>query len=299
MMMSVLLMTSMLAWQSFNPDPDVSRNRHRFEFIHKIKQQRERGAVVLEATFGRQSKGIHCPVFELEAVEALVGTKPNIAPLGKVCDESRETGKREVFVVVRDSVTPSAVYFSYEYELPSLAERRRMVIQAVELLDAGSDVEFLQLGREALADGFPHVLSGLVSLSRERLERAELGEQDALATLILDLFEAKARTDIGCASELVTTFDVTHYFPEPRYPGISEATQSRAEAMYAALPEAARNPRRPKPRPISKQWREATKELRRTQREAVEEYKRRRREDQERYDRRRRRGYGEDSNATP
>ncbi|MEO0461311.1 MAG: hypothetical protein AAF219_10740, partial [Myxococcota bacterium] len=258
MMMSMLLMTSMLAWQSFNPDPDVSRNRHRFEFIHKIKQQRERGAVVLEATFGRQSKGSHCPVFELEAVEALVGTKPDIAPLGKVCDESRETGKREVFVVVRDSVTPSAVYFSYEYELPSLAERRRMVIQAVELLDAGSDVEFLQLGREALADGFPHVLSGLVSLSRERLHHATAEDRDGLATLILDLLEAKARTDVGCATELQRTFDVLHV-SEPRYPGISEATQSRAEAMYAALPEAARNPRRPKPRPISKQWREATK----------------------------------------
>ncbi|MEO0459865.1 MAG: hypothetical protein AAF219_03405 [Myxococcota bacterium] len=128
------------------------------------------------------------------------------------------------------------------------------------------------------------MLRAALSYARRRLQRAPEKDQDALAVLMLDLLGAKVRSDVACASELSATFDVTHYLDEPTYPGIREATQRRAEAMYAALPEEAINPPKRERPPMSKARFEATKEVREARRKERAERERIERERKERYE---------------
>ncbi|MEM6274883.1 MAG: hypothetical protein AAF735_06550, partial [Myxococcota bacterium] len=158
------------------------------------------------------------------------------------CDKNRRPGKREVFLAAEGYAAAASSFVDQEKVLPSLDERRQMVVLAVRAQEALTNEEFLKLARQGLADGFPHVLKGLHQQARRRLRRAPEKDQDALAVLILDLYDAKILNDRGCATDLRRNFDVNHYYKQPRLPGIRPDTQRRAEEMYAALPEEARNP---------------------------------------------------------
>ncbi|MEL7305955.1 MAG: hypothetical protein AAGJ56_09000, partial [Myxococcota bacterium] len=243
------------------------------------------GAVVFNGEYGERSDEIHCPKVEVMPRGALIGALPE-APVvyAEDCDGTTRPGMREVFLGVDDHTIPSSGYFSFEDELPSLNERRQMVVQAIGLLEATSNAEFLQRARQALADGYPHVLHCAVNHARRRLQHAEEKDQDALAVLLLDLYEAKAISDTACATDLKRNFDVTHHRDKPRYTGIREATQRRAEAMYAALPDEAINPPARERPPMSKARFEATKEVREARRKERAERERIERERKERYE---------------
>ena len=250
------MITSVLAiWLLAQPNPPLNpnsvRDNQRFDFFRSVQYQREQGAVIFVGVFGEQIEGTHCPTLKVTPIKALIGPLPNSPVSSRNCVKSREPGMQEVFFGRGDHAVPSSVFFSEEREFPSVDDRRRMVVLAVRAQEALTNEEFLKLARQGLADGFPHVLKGLLHQTRRRLYRAPEKHQDALAVLMLDLFEAKATTDVGCASELSTTFDLTHYFEKPRLPGIRPDTQRLAEEMYAALPEEARNPPPRTKRPFS------------------------------------------------
>ncbi|MEO0460533.1 MAG: hypothetical protein AAF219_06800 [Myxococcota bacterium] len=250
------MFTSVLAiWLLAQPNPplnpDSVRDKQRSKFFRSVQYQREQGAVVFIGEFGTKPIDVDCPRFKVEPREPLIGRLPAEHIYDNRCSAVRRPGMREVFFAFDGYAVASSGFFDEEKVLPSLDDRRRMIVLAVRALEALTSEEFLKLGRQGLAEGFPHVLKGLLHQTRRRLYRAPEKHQDVLAVLMLDLLEAKATTDVGCASELSTTFDLTHYFEKPRYPEITRDTQRRAEEMYAALPEEARNPPPQTKRPFS------------------------------------------------
>ncbi|MEO0593275.1 MAG: hypothetical protein AAFZ38_06820 [Myxococcota bacterium] len=241
--MTINVLAIWLLAQSNPPlNPNSVRDNQRLDFFRNVQYQREQGAVVFVGEFGAKPLDVDCPRFKVEPREPLIGRLPAEHIYDNRCSAARRPGMREVFFAFDGYAVASSSFFDQEKALPTLNERRQMVVLAVRALEAITNEEFLKLGREGLADGFPQVLKGLLLQTRRRLPRASEKDQDALAVLMLDLFEAKAISDVGCASELRSFFDLTQYYDTPLFPGISSVTQRRAEEMYAALPEKARNP---------------------------------------------------------
>lgn len=288
-MIGIALTTWLLAFPRPNLDVEASRDKQRFDFSIQLRLEREKGAVVFEGDYGTRSGKAHCPPVEVVATESVIGPLPETLLYADDCKKNTQPGDRELFLGIDGYAIPSSAYFSREEELPSLDERRQMVVQAIGLFEATSNAEFLLRVRQALADGYPHVLHCAVNHARRRLQHAEEKDQDALAVLLLDLYEAKTISDTACATDLKRNFDVTHHRDKPRYTGIREATQRRAEAMYAALPDEAINPPARERPPMSKARFEATKEVREARRKERAERERIERERKERYEAERRR----------
>ncbi|MEO0593273.1 MAG: hypothetical protein AAFZ38_06810, partial [Myxococcota bacterium] len=206
------MFTSVLAiWLLAQPNPPLNpnsvRDNQRFDFFRSVQYQREQGAVVFIGEFGTKPLDVDCPRFKVEPREPLIGRLPAEHIYDNRCSAARRPGMREVFFAFDGYAVASSSFFDQEKVLPSLDDRRRMIVLAVQALEAITTEEFVKLGREGLADGFPHVLKGLLQQTRRRLPRAPKRHQDALAVLMLDPFEAKAISDVGCASELAAGVD--------------------------------------------------------------------------------------------
>ncbi|MEM6559708.1 MAG: hypothetical protein AAF605_07975, partial [Myxococcota bacterium] len=130
------MITSVLAiWLLAQPNPPLNpnsvRDNQRSKFFDMVKYWREKGAVVFVGEFGAKTLDGYCPHFEVIPVEPLIGGLPSGSLHNGNCDKNRRPGKREVFLAAEGYAAAASSFVDQEKVLPSLDERRQMVVLAV------------------------------------------------------------------------------------------------------------------------------------------------------------------------